>query len=491
MEYLEAVQKCKEEDAKGHEYCWGRPVKDLVSVSPSLGLGPEFMYLHSFLCLDLDQNIPPLQLCPNSNTTSPPEGFTFPKAPVYYQNKTSDLRFRRSYFYSCSVSTDQAHKDAEKAHLNLVVSPPEVIPAGYDQVRQSFDMDPIQGMIEMPPGVPFVVYLDNDPNRLITMACFQTMESLSFYHEFPRIRFLVDSLWSNTWGNRHELPFYKLGLKHNARSSKPVEGSAAGSYSLDVTVGGLAPAHSSVQKNVSPGHKDGSLIAFIGIIQGKCIQTAKMTRTVGLYWWYFYVYPPVWWFGLIKTGTSLTSLTGSAAGDFLLARPGLYARAYPDKQGHVVFFLLFKGNNLHTGTALTTDDDAWKTYIAELEELYKYVGDENRAVVYVLYPSHAAFHRDAGIAVSAKTGYDNADGSSSVKTPHTFADDGFPILGGYDDWKCRLAREHYIHQYNSARAKGLQLDRTPPKYLDLNGNLVSASLPSFDPEFDYERLQLL
>ncbi|THU84700.1 hypothetical protein K435DRAFT_870006 [Dendrothele bispora CBS 962.96] len=28
-------------------------------------------------------------------------------------------------------------------------------------------------------------------------------------------------------------------------------------------------------------------------------------------------------------------------------------------------------------------------------------------------------------------------------------------------------------------------------HLDLNGNLVSASLPSFDPEFDYERLQLL
>ncbi|THU79966.1 hypothetical protein K435DRAFT_874867 [Dendrothele bispora CBS 962.96] len=461
------------------------------------------MYLHSFLCLD--HNIPPLQLCPNSNTTSPPEGFTFPKAPVYYRNKTSDLQFRRSYFYSCSVSTDQAHKDAEKAHLNLVVSPPEVIPAGYDQVRQSFDMDPIQGMIEMPlPGVSFVVYLDNDPNRLITMACFQTMESLSFYHEFPRIRFLVDSLWSNTWGNRHELPFYKLGLKHNARSSKPVEGSAAGSYSLGVTVGegqgkgivqpavqlttpafvlrhhrllvtlhelfrlivplcisklewdvtnvraeelnvfctgGLAPAHSSVQKNVSPGRKGGSLIAFIGIIQGKWHSDSKDDKN---HWTLLVVFlriPP-----------------GSAAGDFLLARPGLYARAYPDKQGHVVFFLLFKGNDLHTGTAPTTDDDAWKTYIAELEELYKYVGDENR-VVYVLYPSHAAFHRDAGIAVSAKTGYDNADGSSSVKTPHTFADDGFPILGGYDDWKCRLAREHYIHQYNSARAKGLQPDR--------------------------------
>ncbi|THU94620.1 hypothetical protein K435DRAFT_860334 [Dendrothele bispora CBS 962.96] len=342
MEYLEAVQKCKEEEAKGHEYCWGRPVKDLVSVSPSLGLGPEFMYLHSFLCLD--QNIPPLQLCPNSNTTPPPEGFTFPKAPVYYWNKTSDLRFPHGYFYSCSVSTDQAHKDAENAHLNHVVSPPGVIPAGYNQVRQSFDMDPIQSMIKMPPG---------------------TMELLSFYHEFPRIRFLVDSLWLNTWGNRHELPFYKLGLQHNARSSKPVEGSAAGSYSLGVTVGegqgkgivqpavqlttpafvlrhhrllvtlhelfrlivplcisklewditnaraeelnvfctgGLAPAHSSIQKNVSPGRKGGSLIAFIGIIQGKWHSDSKDDKNRWTLLVVFLCIPP-----------------GSAAGDFLLA----------------------------------------------------------------------------------------------------------------------------------------------------------------------------
>jgi hypothetical protein len=169
----------------------------------------------------------------------------------------------------------------------------------------------------------------------------------------------------------------------------------------------------------------------------------------------------------------LTIITGSNAGDFLLGRPALYARSKPDSRGRVVFFLLFKGNDVHSGGAPCTNAEDWENFVEDLQTLYNYVvGEENR-VVFVLYPSRAAFHREAGMAMTGRNGFGNEEGVSAKtkEKPHTFADDAFSLFC-HDTHKVYMCRERFMMDFNQALDSGISLPSEMPFYLDLDNNVI-------------------
>lgn len=176
-------------------------------------------------------------------------------------------------------------------------------------------------------------------------------------------------------------------------------------------------------------------------------------------------------------------MIGSAVGDFLLARSGLYLQISTDKNGYAHFFALIKGNDLHSGTSPTADTESVANFIASLKRTFLYVGPENR-VVYVLYPNRSAFQREHGVSMTEPTGFE------SQGTAHTFADDGFPACGTFDDWQRLMALEQYMRDYNFARMARREPNRIPPTFTNLHGKLVTVDIP-FDPEFDKEKVDFM
>jgi hypothetical protein len=179
----------------------------------------------------------PETLEPQPITIPPPSGSSFPLAPTYIRNTIPDRRFRRGYYYTTDVLTSNETKEAEKDRMYSICAPPGTEPQAYDAENHEFVMGPIEGMIELPPGFPFTVALDGDARDTITVACLQTMESLEMYEEYEEITELVERVWEETWGTKTTVPLYRLGLIPNTRSSVLVPGRADGSYSLGVTVG--------------------------------------------------------------------------------------------------------------------------------------------------------------------------------------------------------------------------------------------------------------
>lgn len=121
-------------------------------------------------------------------------------------------------------------------------TPPNVGPVGFRDGKWIFEEVP--GMVQMPAGIPFVTFVGGDKSKPITVACLQTMDSLSQYAEAARIQRLVDELLEWTWGRPAQDntpsrgPVFGIdGLKRNDRSAKPDDDeSNDGSYNLASTI---------------------------------------------------------------------------------------------------------------------------------------------------------------------------------------------------------------------------------------------------------------
>ena len=94
-------------------------------------------------------------------------------------------------------------------------------------------------MTQMEAGIPYVEYINGDPQRPISVGCLQTLESLSEYPDFPEINALVEELRLWTWGRPATddlpriIPVYEhKGLKRNDRSAQPGPNSHDGSYNI-------------------------------------------------------------------------------------------------------------------------------------------------------------------------------------------------------------------------------------------------------------------
>lgn len=175
-------------------------------------------------------------LVPNALTIPDPDPLVFPRAPTYTLSGL-DHRYRRGYIYSTPISLTLESKKEETERLYKIATPPGVRPRGFNPTTKQFIMGPVEGMIQMPPGVPFVVNIDGDEERYITVACLQTPQSLRNYSEWPSIQRYLNEVTDLTWGTATTKPIYLLdGTKLNLRSQGEKEDRADGSASHGITV---------------------------------------------------------------------------------------------------------------------------------------------------------------------------------------------------------------------------------------------------------------
>ncbi|KAE9382570.1 hypothetical protein BT96DRAFT_952087, partial [Gymnopus androsaceus JB14] len=473
------ARMCDSEQKKSFRY--GLPVNDLPILPLVSADNPIFHYSCTSLYQYPAPPCPPARatLEPNKIITPEPSPLCFPTALTYTLNPSIDYRFRRGYFYSAPINLDGESKAKEMERLYKIAMPPGVHPLGYDGESKTFTMAPVEGMIEMPAGIPFVACVDGDRDKAITVACVQTLDSLNGYPEHPRITQLFDEVFDLTWGTATTKPFFCLdGTKLNFRSQGEQEDCYDGSASHGITVeeqshgfvqpaaqanseeasiaqlkllvrlaelynlivplcvskqewearkfritdvnslccGGLYSGFSGVQKNVSSSFQGGSLAKRLGVATGAFHvdwkdDPAGWTLIIALF-----RLPP-----------------GSAVGDFLLARSGLYLRVHTDENGYAHFFALIKGNDLHSGTSPTACEAEIKPFFDSLRGMFLYVGPENR-VVYVLYPNLSAFQRTEGVSMTQYTSFEPRI-PGRQPNPHNFSDDGFPACGTFDDWQ--------------------------------------------------------
>ncbi|KAJ7582351.1 hypothetical protein C8J56DRAFT_760267, partial [Mycena floridula] len=466
---------------------------------------------------------------PNPVTENPPHGFVWPIAPTYTCSKL-DRRYRRGYFYYTTISSQSNVKIAEIDRLSRIANPPGISPAGYDAEARKFLMDPIQGMIQLPVGIPLVALVDGEPTRSLTMTCLHTLKSVLEYWEGPRIVELSNIVWDNMWGTNGSVPFFKLdGLKVNARSQELKPDRADASYTLASTKeegkGNQGPLHPGVQShNPEYLHRSGSLFStiheIIGLVVPLCLSKLEwdvwmfrgddlnvmtfgglrpgltglqfncssengggftLRLSIGAkqgYWHVDFKDAAGRWTLLI---IMLQLPPGSNAGDFLQARCGAYARVEVGSDGRVMFYLVIKGNDLHCSTSPSVHAEALHDFIAFLNEKMRYSGCENRAVL-VNYPNHAAFYKDSPCAIWEDLGFGNR--SMVPESFHSYIDEGFPLLGSFDDYKNRIWRENYMMSYNASRELGIEPSRERPSYINLAGESVQMLPLPFDPEFD-------
>ncbi|KAL0569462.1 hypothetical protein V5O48_012502 [Marasmius crinis-equi] len=443
----------------------------------------------------LNQEELPNILHPNPIHSQPPQFHTYPCSPTYTLRR-DDPRFPGGCCYVTAF--DPIKKKQEYDNLVSVSAPPGTHPR-WDEARQAFDITPIEGMIDMPPGIPFGVAIHDDPRRFVTVGCYHTLDSLRTQlpvESFQKVEHASNRLWDISWGYDGGTPLYALeGMKRNMRSAAPSSAdSYDGSYSLASIVeegrgvgtvspavqanspeaksriaaalelvneiyalvaplsmskaeweitqfrdkemnifaaGGLNPGPTSVQENASSSSQGGTLARDIGERQGSwhVDQKDHFAR---------------WTLLIIQ----MRLPPGSDMGAFLLGRPGLYCRADVGSNGEVRVFLLFKGNDIHTGTAPSVSPEARDEFLQKLQETYNRVDETNRCV-YVAYPSRIATERTGPIIAAAPTGLGNdLVTSGQDQNLHNFTRDGIPALGSSVPHQTRLAWESYISYYN-------------------------------------------
>lgn len=139
-------------------------------------------------------------------------------------------------------------------------------------------------------------------------------------------------------------------------------------------------------------------------------------------------------------------------GPFCLARGGIYCR----ELGAWIIFLVFKGNDIHSGFAPTDDEDFRRDWVdSHLNAAWDYAGPENRQG-YVLYQSSAATNRNAGMNMSPLQLFGNFGASQPNRLKqNNFASHGFVSLGGEHPWANRMGREAVLAFYNELRSANL------------------------------------
>ncbi|KAK7037431.1 hypothetical protein VNI00_011182 [Paramarasmius palmivorus] len=494
--YLDAMKRRFEENERRWDMVFGLCNNEISAISLSdLDIyDSRFLYPISHLSHGGAPVKPPQQsLTPHPISIKEPGDFRFPRAPTYELN--------------CSLDRLYIHA-------------------------------PVEGMIPMPLGVPFVATLAGDPRQFLSVACFLTLDVIQSLYptDYILVKRYFDEVEALSWGDRDHPPLFMMdGLKLNHRSGGRKDDCYDGSSSHGPTVeevgdGFIIPASqactdlatiqqiklttrlsalyrlimplcvskmewdawvfraedlnaiccggsfgfSGLQMNVSSAWKGGSLSPFIGILQGAWHPDVNDD--------------PIGWTLLVAL---LRLPAGSSIGDFLLGRLGLYARLIRvGPNGLVHFFLSMKGIDLHSGIAPTADTEAREAYLALLEELYSRAGPENR-IVYVLYPTSRIFRRDAGVSMTAPVGFGNQPGGFGKQRPHTVASDGVPALGSWDDRQIFLTREVAMHHYNHQCMAGL--NPSFPRdlhYVNLRGEHIPVRLP-FDPEQDYTHVMFM
>ena len=201
--------------------------------------------------LQIDFSFRPEELCPAApptqthliapNPAKPPNGEYYPLAPQSGYQLVADARYIRGYVYIADYDVSEDNVKTHGKSLECIATPPNIEP---ELIEGSFVASPIPGMVDMIPGIPFAFAYNGDRNRLHTIGCAQTLESLSQYPDYPVILQASVKVAKLTWGcpahsNTPEIaPIYELpGMKENDRSAKRADfHEHDGSFNLANTV---------------------------------------------------------------------------------------------------------------------------------------------------------------------------------------------------------------------------------------------------------------
>ncbi|KAJ7734871.1 hypothetical protein B0H16DRAFT_1577418 [Mycena metata] len=473
---------------------YGRPVH-VVAEKPPL-MSEEFMWGEDVM----SQAPRPAACLAPAPAAAPPHPYTYPKADPYTCNETVDKRWARGYCYTTLFTPSE--KGLLRERLLKTKTPP-LLPRVYEG---KLVIDPIAGMIQMPGSVPFVQHTKDHPDEAVTLACAHSLASIrSVYPDIAdEVENLSLQLRDATFGRDAEngeppiIPIYAIpGLNRNARSvdaKKLPPGSFDGSYNLastrgegegagvtmpavqastpeateritlvlrllhaiqrlilprsiskfeyDVTeahsklnnvvsFGGLEPNGTSCQMNVSSAGYD--LTHFIGEHQG------AWHTDIGDDW--------TRW----TTVTMLLKLPeGSDPGAFCLARCGLYIR----EVDAWIVFLVFRGNDLHSGFSPTMPPIPR----SEVNDLLRAPGVIR--VVYVNYPSRVATTRSGSMSMTPATNFGNYGSTSAAKAEQRHYSDATstPIFSSVRVQANWLAREAAQNFQNALAWSGLKLN---------------------------------
>ncbi|KAJ7232094.1 hypothetical protein C8J57DRAFT_1533257 [Mycena rebaudengoi] len=454
---------------------YGMPITGVKPVRPLL----ETYQWAAHEYVSQDTPCPPAELQPPPSAT-PCSGFAHPQAPTFL--RTEHMGHRRwEIFYS-----------------NFQVSSKPVLHQAPELKDGVYVAQPLPGMIQMPLSVPFVQRINGDPLNTVTCAVAHSGESLAIFGIRPQVEKLEKGLYIMAFGSKP-----RLGLKPNDRSAKNLDRNArTGSFSLSPTVGkgngrgvflpavqtatpeasclingalktihalqqlimpcslskfeyemtkfhmtdnnvfivgGLALGATSIQHNVFAGKK--SLAEKIGLIQGSWHTDGGDA----------FIY---WTFSILM----LKLPPGSDPGPFMFGHCGLYVR----ETGVLILYLIFQGNDLHSGYAPTYDDQALKQWLDHdaIKALVDLVSPENR-MFFVAYPTEVRVSHVAAVSVVPSVFFMNQGTPMSHKLKQkNFARHGAMVLGDRHAYANRLGREIWWGTFNVFKIAGLKLNIT-------------------------------
>jgi len=138
-------------------------------------------------------------------------------------------------------------------------------------------------------------------------------------------------------------------------------------------------------------------------------------------------------------------------------------------------FLVFKGNDIHSGFAPTEDHADHQEWVeTQLGAAWDHAGPQNR-MGFVLYQTSAATNRSAGSNVSPMQLFGNFGASQPHRTrQRTLAVDGYVSLGGERSYVNHMGREAAFQFFNELRSANLSLG------IDLDDLLRSITYKSLD-----------
>ncbi|KAF8231277.1 hypothetical protein L208DRAFT_1277750, partial [Tricholoma matsutake] len=109
-----------------------------------------------------------------------PDGWTYPELPMWTLRKDEQFQSGWIYFSNYIVSQKWLHHE----RLLAMATPPHTIPSFKDG---QFIAEHIPGMVQMVTGIPYMYFLDGNPNCVQTVGCLQMLESLQWYPDFQEI----------------------------------------------------------------------------------------------------------------------------------------------------------------------------------------------------------------------------------------------------------------------------------------------------------------
>ncbi|KAF9032190.1 hypothetical protein BJ165DRAFT_1535148 [Panaeolus papilionaceus] len=474
----------------------------------------------------------------------PPQGY-YPVALEYRLQE--DCRYASGSIYVADYPLTFCEEHRQS--LLAIQTPPECTPV---LMEGRYVLKPIPGMINLIPGIPFVVYIDGNPDLPQTVACFQNLSSLRWCAEYNNIEELSIRLAQLTWGrpgyDGHAVipPVYTLKLKVNDRHQHRKTTHISkydGSFNLGNTImkgdgpGTIIPT---VQTDLPAASAQiqailQTLHSLYRLVLPKCISRFEYDITT-----FHAEYMNAFCSGglepaatsiqlnISSLGSSLEDAIGEVQGmwhtdvnddpdrftlfilllrvgpkghpgPFCLGRWGLYS-ANIDAW---IVFLVFKGVDIHSGFPPVEQIDDHEAFVtdSELHAAYNMAGPPNRAG-YVMYSSRVSLDRSGSLNATLPTSFGNitssmAKSAGKIDSYLNFGSHGPATLGPPSACANRLAREVVFNFYNGLCLSDLDFDMNLSDLLSRisisgeDGKRISMEPLRYNPQEHAQNIQRL